>query len=270
VSDKTGWKDRGQDLRDSRWGTRDPVPCLGPGQVRYLCAGVTKQVYSVRLSGAKKEIPIKRGSTMPAEEIFATGRVVERLLVCVFAGLSLTYGWNLFRVGVLTEQSAELTSKGWRVNLKRVGPGVFFALFGCIVLSISLKSPLTLPIDLRNGVSSHSNNVESSLVTPTPSQATYLERVDDNVTKEWVASLNTILSLATPDAFPNQTQKRVVARTDEDLETLRNSLVIRKFGAELFRDYNTYQKQRRNGDVQGTPEKFQQIEEWMQGNRIQE
>jgi hypothetical protein len=30
VSDKTGWKGRGQQLRDLRWGTRDPVQRPGP------------------------------------------------------------------------------------------------------------------------------------------------------------------------------------------------------------------------------------------------
>jgi hypothetical protein len=29
VSDKNGWKGRGQQLWNSRWGTRDPVPRLG-------------------------------------------------------------------------------------------------------------------------------------------------------------------------------------------------------------------------------------------------
>jgi hypothetical protein len=123
---------------------------------------------------------------------------------------------------------------------------------------------------MHKGSTAEGKGGEASLITQAQSQVTYLERVDDTIAKKWVASLNTILTVASPDAFTNPTQKRIVARTDEDLETLRNSLVIRKFGAELFRDYNTYQKQRRNGDAQGTPEKFQQIEEWMHGDRIQE
>jgi len=38
VSDKTGWKGRGQQLRDSNWARRDRVPSPGPGQRKYLCA----------------------------------------------------------------------------------------------------------------------------------------------------------------------------------------------------------------------------------------
>jgi hypothetical protein len=32
VSDKTGWKGRGQQFRDLGWGIRDPVPSLGPAK----------------------------------------------------------------------------------------------------------------------------------------------------------------------------------------------------------------------------------------------
>ena len=48
----------------SSFGTRigtvgTPVPSPGPGQRKYLCAGVPKGGYSVGLLGAKTEIPVK-------------------------------------------------------------------------------------------------------------------------------------------------------------------------------------------------------------------
>jgi hypothetical protein len=79
-----------------------------------------------------------------ADQILVTGRVIERILVCVFAGASLLCGWNLFRVGVVTEQSAGFSGKGISANLRRVGPGIFFALFGSIVLSLALRAPLDI------------------------------------------------------------------------------------------------------------------------------
>lgn len=81
---------------------------------------------------------------MNTEQILAVGRVIERLLACGFAGLSLALGWNLFRVGVVTEQTAEFTAGSWKATLKRVGPGVFFALFGACVLGYSIHSPLDI------------------------------------------------------------------------------------------------------------------------------
>src|ERR1700733_9027297 len=79
---------------------------------------------------------------MTTEQILALGRVVERLLVCMSAGISLAFGWDLFRVGVVTDRAAEFAAAGWKANLKRVGPGVFFALFGAAVLAVALRSPL--------------------------------------------------------------------------------------------------------------------------------
>jgi hypothetical protein len=212
---------------------------------------------------------------MSTEQIFATGRVLERLMICGFAGLCLTFGWNLFRVGVLNEQSAELSAKGWRVNLKRVGPGAFFALFGCAVLSISLRSPLALP--LASVPSNLSAKISPEKVHDgegkEQANVVYFESHDSEIVKRWVADLNTILHVATPDKFPNATEKKILSRTNEDLETLRNALVIRQFGASLFRDYNLYRKRIRDDGAPGSPEeqeKFAQIDDWMQGNRIQE
>jgi hypothetical protein len=195
-------------------------------------------------------------------------------MICAFAGLSLTYGWNLFRAAVLTEQSAELAARGWRLNLRRVGPGVFFALFGCIILSISLRSPLALPLtaSAQNPASTTGSENAKSLANDRP-EVIYLEGKDAEIAKRWVADLNTILHVATPEKFGNATEKKVILRTEQDLETLRNALVIKQFGAPTFRDYNLYRKRIRDEGIQSSPEeqeKFGQIDEWMQGNRIQE
>lgn len=94
---------------------------------------------------------------MTTEQILALGRVAERALICGFAGISLILGWNLFRVGVVSNQSADFNTKGWKANLKRVGPGVFFALFGSSVLAIALRSPLELQPARTEGISGQAN-----------------------------------------------------------------------------------------------------------------
>lgn len=42
------------------------------------------------------------------------------------------------------EQTAEFTAGGWKATLKRVGPGVFFALFGACVLVYAIHTPLQI------------------------------------------------------------------------------------------------------------------------------
>jgi len=53
-------------------------------------------------------------------------------------------GWNLFRIGIVDPQSAELSSKSVTVKLQKCGPGVFFAVFGTAILIWAIYSPLTL------------------------------------------------------------------------------------------------------------------------------
>jgi hypothetical protein len=213
---------------------------------------------------------------MSTEEVFAIGRVVERLMISAIAGLCLTYGWNLFRVGVVNQQTAELGAKGWRINLKRVGPGVFFALFGTAVLAVSLRSPLSLsenhyqPVIHYLSASGTDGKVDSQSSQP---KVVYLEGQDPRIAKRWVASLNTILHVSTPEKFHSTTEQKVISRTDEDLETLRNALVMKQFGAALFREYNEYRKKAADEGIPGSkqePQEFAEIDEWMQGNRIEE
>lgn len=76
--------------------------------------------------------------------ILGWGRVLERILIVGFAGLSMILGWNLFVRGVVLDQEAEGQFKDWKLALRKVGPGTFFALFGAVVLATSLLRPLQL------------------------------------------------------------------------------------------------------------------------------
>src|SRR3984885_5516380 len=84
---------------------------------------------------------------MSETEIVVIARCIERLLIVVICGVSLFFGWNLFRVGILDNQQAEVVWKDWKVALKQVGPGVFFALFAVVGLVYAIGSPLTISTD---------------------------------------------------------------------------------------------------------------------------
>jgi hypothetical protein len=223
---------------------------------------------------------------MPTNEILAIGRVAERLVICVLAGASLTYGWNLFRIGVLSDQSAEFTALGWRASLKRVGPGVFFALFGAAILSISLRSPLTLEPagadhsnNLTNTLSNNSGPQSASEGAPksTPVQSAGDSQMavsyfgsDNTGQKQLVASINTLQQLVTPVKFSLSAEQNAVAKSLEDIESARDTLLVHRFGAEMFRDYKQYRK-RVAADVDvGEKDKsrFAEIDSWSRANRI--
>lgn len=67
-------------------------------------------------------------------------RGIERLMVVGFGGLSIYLGYLLFiKVPTYKDADGKVTIPGGIVVvLTRVGPGVFFALFGSVILSVSL------------------------------------------------------------------------------------------------------------------------------------
>lgn len=94
--------------------------------------------------------------------ILAIGRAVERLIADSMFGVSLILGWNLFRVGIIHDQTAEASGKGWKIRLQKVGPGVFFALFGAVGLVVALQRPLDIKVSTEPSVGVKSYEVSSA------------------------------------------------------------------------------------------------------------
>ena len=196
---------------------------------------------------------------MTTDQILVLGRVMERILTCLFGGVSLFLGWNLFRVGILDHQSAALSAHGWRVDLKRVGPGIFFALFGAAVLAISIHSPLTIEAQKPTPVAA--GDVASKI--------NYDIGKDPAIKKQWVASINTILTVATGDKS-GDSQKAAMGRAAVDLKTLRNTLVISQFGPDRFAEYqrevDRFSRDPDSFDSQAK-QRLTEIAEWMSATR---
>lgn len=71
-------------------------------------------------------------------------RGVERLLIVLFGGMAIYLGYRLFAVAAAAEGSLDATAKGWKLSLRRVAPGVFFALFGMVVLALGMTASLNI------------------------------------------------------------------------------------------------------------------------------
>src|SRR4051812_22590218 len=89
---------------------------------------------------------------MDVTTTFIIVRALERLIIVLIGGASLWMGWQLFlRLQTELDQKAELAYKNLSFKLERVGPGVFFALFGAAILGIAiyklptLRGPETAP-----------------------------------------------------------------------------------------------------------------------------
>ena len=145
---------------------------------------------------------------MSETEILVLGRVVERVLIVITCGASLGFGWNLFREGIVKDQQAAFSKGQWKITLKQVGPGVFFALFACIGLIFSVTSPLTLGAGQGSDFST-----KGHASTATPGVNAHYDApdgIDANAADE-IRAINTLSSLWRTDRSPNTPKTEVDA-----------------------------------------------------------
>jgi hypothetical protein len=80
---------------------------------------------------------------MSLDMMFGIGVIVTRVLQILVGTLLCVLGYRLFEKVQTTDGAAELAlSQHLKFNLSKVGPGVFFALFGAAILVQGLMNPL--------------------------------------------------------------------------------------------------------------------------------
>jgi hypothetical protein len=164
--------------------------------------------------------------------ILACARATERLLICLFGGLSLGWGWNLFRIGVVDPQAGELDLKSWRIKFQRVGPGVFFALFGAVILVTGLSRPLTETSRPQQRPIAQAAD-EKPTAAPDASIVYFQpDGAGRDAIKRVVRALNTFTILYEPKSSSKLDAERMRAliEAQRELEKFRNAVVTRQFG----------------------------------------
>lgn len=80
-------------------------------------------------------------------------RMAERVLAVGVGGISIYLGFRLFTLMPdLPVGDADLKLPGGvSILVSRVGPGVFFCLFGAVIASLSLYKPVELPVAKADG-----------------------------------------------------------------------------------------------------------------------
>ena len=72
-------------------------------------------------------------------------RMVERIIAVLIGGLAIYLGYRLFfHLPFEHDHEGQLVLPGIKIVLSRVGPGVFFAAFGTVVLFYSITTPITV------------------------------------------------------------------------------------------------------------------------------
>ena len=168
---------------------------------------------------------------MSVNEILTIARATERILIVLICGASLGFGWNLFRVGILNDQKAEMSWNNWKIAFRQVGPGIFFALFAVVGLVFALKSPLTVG-DLPSSAQS-----AKGATTETSEHINYIGDAADNAKRE-ISAINTVAVLWT--AYEPQVPAAHQASAREAFSILRARKEM-LLGAEYPDQYPAYQ-----------------------------
>jgi hypothetical protein len=172
--------------------------------------------------------------------VLAIARSLERLLADAMFGVSLILGWNLFRVGVLKDQAAEFSGNGWKFRLQRVGPGIFFALFGAIGLVVALERPLQQTTTHTDEAKSVNQESRSSEVR----QSTYSESTRTDLA-DYITALTTVEFLGIRDDGTHSAEHDALLKAKPILEKHRDALL-----RNAYPDYDWYLGVKKTGGLQ--------------------
>jgi hypothetical protein len=176
-------------------------------------------------------------------------RLVERLGAIIIGGISIYLGYRLFHsVRTAGEGSAEVSFGDIKVLLSRVGPGVFFAAFGAVVLYTSIKSPVTIEERTPAGWISRSGLGEEELA---------LERLD---VRRRVAVLNQLEGKLNPALTDSERQS-----IDRDLVAIKLDL-MRGVWSPDWPLFEAFQEWAEGGAAPQQDAGFQSAKEFFEAN----
>lgn len=156
---------------------------------------------------------------MDASELTIVFRGIERLGIVLVSAIGIYMGAKLFLKGVVTEQSANLMGAGWSIHLQKVGPGIFFALFGSAILIYAVSSPVFIPTGENGG-------------DETGSGISYLGSQENMSTYRDIAKATNLIQKVKNDQFENQDLQQANAL----LMNARKDLIIMFFGINVYRE----------------------------------
>ncbi|MCF6255974.1 MAG: hypothetical protein L3J98_06840 [Gammaproteobacteria bacterium] len=180
-------------------------------------------------------------------------RSTERILVVLFAGLSVYFGFRLFlALPMQNNQAGKIELPGFKVILSKAGPGIFFAAFGSAVLVASFIHPIS--IDQQNG------SYMGAVSPASPMPITSLTPVDDGSKAVQLAQVE--LALQTLNCLPAYAKAAQGQLLPSDIElTVRDAklALLRTVWDDVqWGDYSEFVAWSRTGLSQ-TPKKIQAL-----------
>ncbi len=174
-------------------------------------------------------------------------RMIERLLVVIFGGMSIFLGYRLFCL-LPFEKSSEGKFRlpgGTAVYLTKVGPGVFFALFGAVILSVSLHET----IEYKAGAGPEFVGIDGGSIRLNSSGRSAVP--DSGELRSLILKLNTVPDFLSPglDSLQKKSLHGVIDRTKLRL--------MRCVWSANWGSYDGFERYILSGGQHGEPKEFE-------------
>lgn len=170
---------------------------------------------------------------MDPEIILVIARSLERVVIVLVSGMSIWCGYKLFSIVTEADSRGMLESKGLKFRFSRVGPGVFFALFGSLVLSFSVAQKLEFPTKpaKEKGSAQQGDTIAGGKY--------YIDNHGElSLLENAIGSLNGLKYLASLDSFSHYELDKL-REYSTALQPLRALIVDSKFGAGSFSKFRS-------------------------------
>jgi hypothetical protein len=126
-------------------------------------------------------------------------RSIERLLVVLGGILAVYFGYRLFSVATIRQDAAgKLKTSIFEFSATKVGPGVFFALFGAWVLYSSLNAPVTIGDNTQMPQANPFTGGVGNNASELQQLRTYLAEIPDKDRREAALAILTKLATTRP------------------------------------------------------------------------
>jgi len=169
-------------------------------------------------------------------------RALERILIVTFGGISIILGWHLFKIGVVSEANGVFEGKGFKAVLQKAGPGIFFSLFGSIVLLTALVFGLrisgkgTLSLSSLQKPQQHSSISDKEPPVAQDFSLVMLGESGKSKLKKVALAINT-LDLVDPKFIPYTDNRDAFATATKILKNHRDKLISNAFKEEVVAAY---------------------------------
>lgn len=180
-------------------------------------------------------------------------RALERLVIIIFGGLSVYWGYRLFSQTLPTESELVATGGQYKITLKRVGPGVLFALFGAGILIAGLwlglqYKPGATENVVRNDVDGGAELGQFSYVQG--GSALDISKQEATAT---VLAINKMIHLASTHLPPDSLERGELSNAVARLETLRGTLIDIVVGKDALKRFGEIEAGKPKSEAELSP-----------------